>query len=312
MTTRQIIQRLSALPGRIGLGEAAACDLLCDLLKRAGLSYRIQEFASQTPVFREASLTADGQPVACLPCGLVSGEITNNYHLISSLTSSQRFIDMPNINFNPKTDAICLCNFYHAPALAISRRDVPRVMRATTIRGRLVVEPQAYTARNILLGNLTNPATVVFAHYDAYFAGATDNASGVATVLQAVLENPQRLDTALVVLAGNEELSYDYPVYWGRCFRQFNAAYPEVLRGAQQIVVVDSVGDGPPILERDPVLSKLAFPVADDELAAKTVIVTGHFDALMRVYHSAADRPGRLRNHHLAATIQTIGQLLDS
>lgn len=309
MDTIQLINQLSALGGRVGKAEKPAYDLLCRVLQAAGIPFTTQTFTSHTPLYKQASLVADGEPVECLPCGLKSGQITSNYNLISSLTSSQNFIDTPNINFNPKSDAIGTPNYYFAPALAVSRRDVARIMRAKKILGTLEVKKQAYTVRNILIGNTVDPKQVVFAHYDGYFSGATDNASGVATVFAAINKNRASLKNNLFVLAGNEELSFDYPIYWGRCFRQFNLSNPGLLQNAKKIYVVDSVGDGSPTVESDPGLRKLAFPVGIDSLVKKTAVITGDFDALMSVYHSPADTPQRLNLKYLQDTAGLIASL---
>ncbi len=311
MSINQTIKKLTSLENRLGLGEEKASSLLSGLLDNLSVKHTIQSFSSQTPNFIKAELVVDGKNIDCLPCGLVSGEINDNSNLISSLTSSQDFLRTPNINFNPKSDAICLSNFYFAPALAISRLDVEKVIRARNIKGVVKVKPVDYTAKNILCGNTTNPTHIIFAHYDSYFAGATDNAAGVAVLLDLVQKNRQLLESILFVFAGNEELSYDQPIYWGRCFRQFNEANPGLLAQAKGVLVVDSVGDGPPIAERDPGLINLAFPLGDfPEIIAKTAIVTGDFNSLMTVYHSAADIIGRLSNKHLADTALLLEQLL--
>jgi hypothetical protein len=306
MNMQQIITELSRFPGRIGLAEEAVCQYLCKRLNDAGIAYQVQEFSSQTPDYKDASLVADGQAIECLPCGLISGEITTTYNLISSLTSSQPFIDTPNINFNPKSDVIGTPNYYFAPALAVSRRDLPQLMAARNVVGRLVVEPQAYVARNILIGNTTHPRAVVFAHYDGYFSAATDNASGVAALLSVVARQPDLLKDNLFVLAGNEELSYDYPVYWGRGFRQFQVANPGVLERAQKICVVDCIGDGDPVVMRDSRSAQLAFPVHDPDIATKTSIITGSFDTLMSVYHSPVDQPKQLHRSYLDAAVTAL------
>jgi hypothetical protein len=305
------IKQLSAFDSRIGLEEAKISAFLRKLLDQEGIKYQTQSFPSKTPNYTKAELIADGKKIDCLPCGLVSGEINNSYNLISSLTSSQNFLTTPNINFNPKSDAICVSNFYFAPALAISRKDVFGVMRAIKIRGVISVKPHNYIAQNILVGNAINPKTVVFAHYDGYFGGATDNASGVAAVIEAIKRNPESLKDTLFVLAGNEELSYDRPIYWGRCFRQFNEMNPKVLDQAKSIFIVDCVGDGPPVLMRDKTSIKLAFPIGDfPKIIAKTAILSGNFDSLMTVYHSDADTPERLSAKYLDDASKVLGKLL--
>ena len=144
-----------------------------------------------------------------------------------------------------------------------------------------------------------------------YFSGARDNASGVAVALNLITENRELLDTTLVVLAGNEELSFDYPIYWGRCFREFKRENSELLKNSSTILVIDSVGDGSPSVVKDPGLVKLAFPIGDvPEILEKTSVITGNFDGLMEVYHSSADLPELLQPKYLKETVDLLKRLV--
>ena len=301
-----ILELLTNFDSRLGKAESAVATGLQAFLKRRNITFTTQSFKTATPKVISSSLVADGLAIDHLPCGLVSGEIDSNYNLISSLTSSQKFIDTPNINFNPQSDAICVCNFYHAPALAVSRLDIPKLLAAKDIRGTLEIEKEPYEAVNILIGNMTSPKTIVFAHYDAYFQGATDNASGVAVVIESILQKPEILEDSLFVLAGNEELSYDFPIYWGRCFREFYRVNKDLMHGAAQVIVVDSVGDGKPLFEDEEHLVSLAFPVGVKDVIDKTKVLTGDFVALMTVYHSAADTRDRLDQNFMRQTVQAL------
>lgn len=305
-----LLSTLTKLPKRLGPSEREASQSIRNYLRQLRLPFVVQSFVSQTPKYRSYQLTADGQDVPCLPCGLTSGEIRGTDYLVSSLISSQPLISTPHLNFNPRTDTICLCNFSFAPALAVSRRDILQLLRARSVVGKLSVEPETYTSNNLLVGDITRPRTIIIAHYDAYFAGATDNASGVAVVAEWLNQKSLPKNT-LVVFAGNEELSYDYPIYWGRGYRELDRLNPGLLRGAQQIIVVDSIGDGPPQLITDEKLRTLAFPINDTKVTARTIILTGNFDALMNVYHSPDDTRQRLRTEYLEATVRCLNQLVD-
>lgn len=296
---------------RIGTKEQEASVFLRRFFTSNSILFTAQPFNSTTPNFIEYELTADGRSVPCLPSGLRSGRVSTVDTLVSSLTSSQILIDQPNINFNPRTDTICLCNFYFAPSLAVSRASVPLLMAARSVMGYLKVRPQAYKSDNILVGNARSPRAIVFAHYDAYFSGATDNASGVAAALEVIRRYPKLLGTTLFVFAGNEELSYDYPVYWGRGFREFYRMNPGLLEQTEAIYVIDSVGDGAPLVETSEKIAQLAFPIGPyPKLLKKTAIVTGNFDALMNVYHSSDDVPTRLERKYLDATVLLVESLI--
>ncbi len=54
---------------------------------------------------------------------------------------------------------------------------------------------------------------LVFSHYDSISSGVIDNASGTALSLYLVINYPKLLEKTLFVFAGNEELSYDEPIY---------------------------------------------------------------------------------------------------
>lgn len=312
MKALPIINQFSELDNRIGLDEQPAVELLLKILNLASIKYLTQSFDSYTPKYSETKLVVDGQAINCLPCGLRSGKITSNYNLISSLTSSQNFIDTPNINFNPLSDEICLCNFYFAPALAISRLNVPKIMKAKKIEGLVKVRKHKYKAWNILIGNSRNPQNIVFAHYDAYFSGALDNASGVGVVTETIGARPHLLSNNLFVLCGNEELSFDYPVYWGRSFRQFDKTNIGLLARAEKIFVIDCVGNSRPFVSHDQKLIKLAFPIGNrPAILAKTGIITAiDFDALMRVYHGPEDTSEKLSVKYLDQSILLLQKLL--
>lgn len=300
-----LLTTLTQLSSRIGPTERDASRVLQNFLRSQRLPFVRQLFTSQTPKYRSYQLIADDQDVRCLPCGLTSGEIRGTDYLISSLTSSQPLISTPHLNFNPRTDTICLCNFSFAPALAVSRLDVPRLLQAKTVVGKLSISPETYTSDNLLVGERSRPRTIIITHYDAYFSGATDNASGVAVVASWLIRRSLPPNT-LVVFAGNEELSYDFPIYWGRGYRELNRMNPGLLRRAEQIIVVDSVGDGPPELVTDNKLRTLAFPVNDVQVTARTSILTGNFNNLMNVYHSPDDTIKQLRTDHLEASVRRL------
>ena len=96
-----------------------------------------------------------------------------------------------------------------------------------------------------MVGNLINPKNLVFTHYDSIYSGAVDNASGVAVTLKLILDKPKLLKTTLFVLSGNEELAYDFPVYWGRGYREFEKKYWPLMKHSQKILIIDGVGNSP-------------------------------------------------------------------
>jgi len=130
----------------------------------------------------------------------------------------------------------------------------------------------------------------LFAHYDSINLGATDNASGVAVLMSLIVDNAATLKDVLYVFAGNEELSYDNPTYWGHGYRAFEDKYIDLLNKAKEILVVDCVGNGKTIIYDDENSKYLAFPIKNiKSLSGKTKIISASFKKLMRVYHSDGD-----------------------
>ena len=81
--------------------ETLARYMIEERLTRECISYTTEEFSTFLPRVEEAVLKIDGRPVPCVATSFVSGIIKTPNHLISSLTSSQNFIQTENINFNP-------------------------------------------------------------------------------------------------------------------------------------------------------------------------------------------------------------------
>ena len=291
--------------------ERRAANYIVSVLRQHGIPFTLQRFQTTVPEARRADLFADGRRIPCQNTGYVGGEITTKSYFLSSLIPSRFFIRERNINFNPACPRTISCsNFYFAPSVAIPRNAVKTVLRAKRIRARTVVVPRKHRVPNILVGNRKNPRVICFAHYDSINKGAIDNASGVATIMAAVIENPHILRYGLFVFAANEELSYDQPTYWGRGYRVFERRMPRLLRAAQKIIVIDSLGYGPAIVTQDKKLQYLAFPIRGiKSLAKKTYVMCGDFDQLMTVYHSDADDVRGLDHRYLEDGVRRLIRL---
>jgi len=301
------IGKLVALGERQLEQEKKAAELITSTLKRENIPFEVHTFETSVPRFISASLTLDGEEIDCAATSFVSGEITSADTVTSSLISSQLLSDVPNINFNPRCASISRGNHYFAPSLAVRASDVGRILSAKDVRGRVDVERVDTTSQNILVGNLEQPKTVLICHYDSVGPGATDNASGTAMLMRIIIERPDLLDENLFVIGGNEELSYDYPLYWGRGYREFERAYREVLPGAKQILVVDCVGDAPVTFDGNVATIRLGFPVTQlESLAPKTALVYGSWGTLMKVYQSDIDVPQVLSRQYLDETYQAV------
>jgi hypothetical protein len=73
------------------------------------------------------------------------------------------------------------------------------------VKGRVEVEKGRHHTHDILVGNITSPRALVFAHYDSIGPGVIDNASGVAVMLALLTQEAELLQEVLFVFSANEE-----------------------------------------------------------------------------------------------------------
>lgn len=284
------LQQLVALGERQLAAEKRAAVLIKKMLNQYGIPYKRHVFTTSIPKMLSAKLLADGKPVECAVASFVSGEITDKESVISSAMPGAWFQGHPNISVNPYCTAVSRGNHYFSPGIAVSHAALQKVFRAKTIRGTVKVKKMTHTSENILVGNTRNPHTVVFAHYDSIGPGAIDNASGVAASMAAVINNPELLTDHLIVFAGNEELSYDNPIYWGRGFRCLQKDMPHLFIKSKRLLVIDCVGNGKAVVTNDSAIVPRAFPIKNaQKYAKKTSLIMGDFSHLMTVYHSQLD-----------------------
>ncbi len=308
---KTVMKNLTALGTRQGAALKKAYSHISSVLTKNQIPFRTETYRTALPVWKKWSLKTEKGAIPCLPTGLTSGTITNAYALVSSLVSSRYFLDMPHVNVNPKSSIISRANFSFAPSLAISRESLKALCNARNIRGELRVEKKMQDTRQILIGNTKNPKKILFSHFDSVGTGAADNASGTALMLQLISEDPQLLNNNLFVLDGNEELSYDYPVYWGRGYRNFEKKYARQISKAKRLIVVDCIGYAPTeILSKGPII-KLAFPIQKiNLLAKKIVLITSDYDTLMGVYHSDDDTLSRIKKRFIDEALEKLKMLL--
>lgn len=308
----QLLRNLVSLGERQGRQEQRAARQILDGLRRAGIPASVQYFKTAVPTFLEARLRADTRTIPAFPTSFVSGTINGSSGLVSSLLSSQPLIRTSNINFNPVCAGISRSNHYFAPALAISKSDLPALLNARRVNGRVRVRKYSFRSANIIVGNQRDPSTVIFCHYDSLGPGAVDNASGVATIAGLCFRYPEVLQRTLLVFAGNEELSYDFPVYWGRGYREFELRNMGVMANAKHIIVIDCVGNGKTVVSRDRTILQLAFPVISfDPLASKLVTLFGDLANLQSVYHSDLDTLDMVKPKWIDDAIETSRRLID-
>lgn len=291
---------LTKFSSRQGANEKKAADLIISILEKYAIKYSVHKFSTKIPLEKKASLSANGEKIKCKSCSFISGKINDKDSLISSLTPSACFLTYQNINFNPKSQDISLSNFYFAPAVAISKNNLQKIIKSDKITGEVEIKPYKYQSRNILIGNRKNPKIIVFSHYDSIGKGATDNASGVAVLMKSIIDHPETFSKTLFVFSGNEELSYDKPTYWGHGYREFEKTYKNILTKSKKIIVMDGVGGGKTNIYRDKNMINLTFPVKNvKNWENKIMVFLGDFEKIMSVYHSDSDNIGQLNPKYL-------------
>jgi len=307
---QSFIRGLLGFSPRQGKNAEKAGKYIEKILKDNGVDFRAEKFEIKIPKIA-ATLLVDDETIPCEGCSFSSGEINSKNSLVSSLVPSRLLIDHPNINFNPDCDDISVANFYFSPAVAVSRGSLPVIIKADKILGKVNVKETRGESSQFLVGNRDNPANIIFGHYDSIGPGATDNASGVAVMLEALITNPEILENSLFVFDGNEELSCDYPTYWGHGYRVFEERHLALLEKARKIFVADCVGNGKTSLINDPKIINLAFPInSAEKLTDNIFILGGDIKKLMKVYHSKLDTEKELSAKYLDESVDLLTHLL--
>ena len=131
---------LISLCPRQGKNLAKTKRYLIAYLKKSGVKVKEEDFAITVPLITKTSLTVDNKAIHCLGCSFIGGNIINKDTILSSTIPSRYNLDLPNINFNPYSAGICRNNFYFAPALAVARSDVAKIVKARSVNGKVVVK----------------------------------------------------------------------------------------------------------------------------------------------------------------------------
>lgn len=301
MNKIELIKKLSNLGERQKNQALKAAEMIKRILYKSGIPFSLNKFFTYIPVEKSAFLEINGKKLKAKNSGFVSGKI-NPVDISSSLISSRFLIDKGGINFNPLCRGISKSNFYFAPSLAVKAKDLCKIIEAKKIKAKVKVKKQRVISEQILVGNKINPKIIIFSHYDSIDTGAIDNASGTVVALNLVLKNFLHLSNLLFVFDGNEELSYDYPIYWGHGYRMFENKYKKIMKNCKKLIVIDSVGNGKPVIFTDKKILNLAFPIKNKQLLKKTITISGDIDKLMKIYHSNLDIPSLVKKEYLELT----------
>lgn len=294
MDLLQIIKDLCKLSPRQGEKEIESAKYLETFLRQIATDIKIQKFPTRVPPISSAYLILDGEKIDCQGCTFETGNITTKDQVV----------------YNPHSDYISTPSYYQNPTVAISRTDAKKLNRSANIEGQVVVEKYSYSSRNFLVGNLDKPKNIIFTHYDSLGGGALDNAGGVVVCLSLLSENKDLTSENLFIFAGNEELSYDFPDYWGYGYRQFEKEYPHLLRQAKQILVVDGVGlTVPEIITTD--LDNFLPLRYLKTFQNKIKVVSSNQQQVLKCYHCAEDTPDKISLEYLNQSQNILNQMLE-
>lgn len=290
MQIKDLVEKIISFGERQLEGEVECRMWIESLLNENKVDYQLMKFQTNVPRYLNYSLKVDAKPIPCLPTSYVSGKIESNKCLTSVFCEINESETPFNINFNPLCDSISRHTHYFHPSLAISKHNLADVINAKKIEGVVEVDNVLHDTASILVGNIKNPKKILFSHFDSVEIGATDNASGTAVMLYLALNYPDFLKENLLVFDSNEELSFEKPIYWGKGYRVFEDRYGDLLDKAEEILIVDCVGQTPLEVITEPGWLFQGFPIKQiDKYASKIKMLAGDVDALMSVYQSPID-----------------------
>lgn len=284
-------EKLSEVSPAIIEGEKKKANLIKEILNQENLQFKKQTFEVVKPNFKDFWLKADGKKIDCLPSGLKSGKITEK-KIIDNLSVSGSKYPEPNINFNPYCEGISKPTFYNAPALSISKEDIPKILDAEKVEGELEIEWVKHTSKNFLLGNTEDPEVVVFTHYDSWWGGFIDNSFSTAVLLHSA--EKLDLEKIALVIAGSEEISHQ-DTYQGYGYKMFEKEYFQALKSAEGIIVVDSIGKGKTSTKSSKYLYQETLALNHD-FQDKFTLLEGDWDQIKKIYHSPEDTKKALTN----------------
>ncbi|BCX13557.1 MAG: hypothetical protein KatS3mg085_089 [Candidatus Dojkabacteria bacterium] len=267
-------------------GEEAATEILVDFLKE--FNPVIQQFKNSVPVYKDYGLEIDGQKIEAEPICFESGE--QNDFTLSTFEEDLDF-ERNYIATNPHCSAISKHTFTKGLLHGRSSQvflNSSKTKKSRNIKSYIEVEKYNYTTANVLVGNFQNPEFIVYSHLDTVENGVVDNLSGTLVMLNLLSKNSLILENSLFVFSGNEELSYDFPTYWGYGYRQFEKEYSTIFNKAKHLIV-DCIAFGELKVYNDVETLMLGFPIKDQSVFSQTRMFSCDLNKLMTIYHSKLD-----------------------
>jgi len=285
---RKLLENLERLSPRRWENEYITAEFIKGYLSNYNFDVYVQEYKVVYPIYKEWYLYVDGELIKSLPCGLESGYLDNAVILDGVEVLEKGFnVDYPAIQYNRFCSDISSPIHTLSPCLSVSREDIEKIKKAKEVDGYLKVKYKVLKQQNILVGNSENPEKIVFTHYDSVWGGTVDNGLSVAILLGII--DKIDLSKVLIVFSGTEELSMNWPIYWGYGYRMFEEKFIDIMHNAKEIIVIDCIGHTELVVTKDKFLIEEAFPIESKDILNKTKLLTGDFYELMKFYHSFSD-----------------------
>jgi len=267
------IKRLTSISPRYGVDEMKGAKIITDELTNLNIEFVEEKFESSVPRITKAELFADNVLIPCIGCCFKGGDIKS----------------IEQIHFNKNTDGISVMSFFDNPALTVSRLSIPTIKASKNIAGKIEVNEEEFMTENILVGNIINPTSIIFAHFDSVVGpGAVDNAAAVGMLIETIKQDKSLVQKNLFVFAGNEEVSYDGDDYDGHGYRVFELTHEDLLKSSSQLIVVDGIGVSSPNFTQDNM--NLVFVLKDSPIyQSKYFWLQNDQSLIMQNYHSLSD-----------------------
>jgi len=225
-----------------------------------------------------------------LGSSLVSGEIRSGDYLVDVFEYSSKNKFPYNIIYSSKADEISVVNFCEEPSITVSRKSIDIIKNSNNVIGKVEVEKEKIKTENILVGNIVNPKNIIIAHFDSIIGdGALDNAAAIAVLIEFLRKNKNLLSNTLVIFSGNEEISYDnFHDRSGYGFRVFESKYGDLLKKANQIIVIDGVGISEPMFTQEGLDWVLQVKILE-EIKNKVFWLQNDQNKVLKYFHTKAD-----------------------
>lgn len=312
----KIIDFYKKLPEkRFGTGEILATDMLLEFLAK-GLNINnnqitIQKFENSVPINQDYALEIAEKKILSTPICFFSGNLDNSLEIIEF--EDNREFGKSYLAHNKYCNSLSRHAFFEKASFAILPKDYKfAIENFKGIAGFVEIEKFEYVSRNILVGNTSNPKSIIFCHLDTVEKGFIDNLSGVIAMLDVLSRDLTLLDNNLFVFSGNEELSYEFPTYWGYGYRRFEDEYYTLLEESKNIIVADCIGQTEIKVYKDRATIPLGFPIKQlEKVIDKVQLVAGDLGKLMSIYHSDLDTESQMNWNYFNKSVDYIFSLLN-